>query len=676
MLISHKWIQSYFENPIPEPEELATILTLHSFEIEGIEKKQSADGEYEDTIIDIKVLPDRAPFALSHRYMAEEIGTLIRQDVKWPEITEVTEAATKRSLAISFDDTVEQEELCRRYIGRVVENVTVTDSPSWLKYELEVLGQRSINSIVDLTNYVMLETGEPMHAFDADKVEGVLMVRMAKEGSDGKEEKDVADGEEIVLLDGSTVKLSSTNMVIADEKGPLAVAGIKGGKRAEVTSETKNIILEAASFNRSNVRRTSQALGIRSESSKRFENGVTPERAGLAMAMLTGHLSKLNPDAVIGEAVDIYPHRAEPVLLEVNIADIHARLGVEIARDKITDILTRLGLEIEEVPETLKLGIPPHRSDLRITEDIAEEVGRVYGYDKISERVPEPRSDRKINKNFHYFSAIRQALAAQGFSETYTYTLVDSGDMAIQNPLTSERSHLRNSITDILPAKFLLNMKNIDLLGLKEIRIFEIGKIFSNKKERSALAFGVARAKLPKGIDAKAELAAMVENLVKMLGGDISNAPEIKYTEIKGDAQTPCAGMMAEIELDSLIAALPEPTLDIDLSSFVQSISDDRKYKAISQYPFSVRDVAVFVPGAAGKENEVLATIQGALTDEQKNILAKTTLFDVFTKDAKTSYAYRLIFQSSERTLTQEEVDAAMKAITEVLNAQEGWSVR
>ncbi len=688
MLISYNWIQRYFDKPLPEPDDLAALLCLHSFEIEGVENKTTADGEYEDTILDVKVLADRAPFCLSHRYMAEEIGALIRQEVKWPEIAEIEEGETSWPLKISFSAEVSEKNLCYRKINRVVENVYIQDSPAWLRHQLEVLGQRSVNSIVDLTNYVMLETGEPTHAFDADKVRGNISVRTMNES------------DELILLDGTKVANGPDILVIADEVGPLDIAGIKGGKRAEITRETKNVILEAACFNRTNIRRTSQALGIRTESSKRFENGVTPERAGLAMAMLTAHVLRLNPDAVVGEVVDVYPNRKPPVVIEVSIEDIHERLAVEVPQDRMIDILTRLNIEVEEGPDTLKLGIPEYRPDLRITEDIIEEVGRVYGYDKVPERVPEAASERHPNKNFYYFNIIRKFLAERGFSEVYTYSLIEKGDMAIVNPLTVERSHMRNSITDLMPSKILFNMRNIEMLGLKEIKMFELGKIFSGKKERNVLAFGIARPKKQKGIDPKAELIGIAESILTTLGVKDAAvvADRITWAEVKGDAQTNCEGMVAEIEIEEIINSLPHPKEDIDLGALVTSTSDSRRFTPISQYPFSARDIAVFVPGDAGENNEnggntedgkengktaVLDAIKSALDEEQQKLLVSTTLFDVFTKQAKsegeqtrTSYAYRLIFQAEDRTLAQEEVDDAMKAITEKMSEMEGWEVR
>ncbi|MDQ5912401.1 MAG: phenylalanyl-tRNA synthetase beta chain, partial [Patescibacteria group bacterium] len=319
-------------------------------------------------------------------------------------------------------------------------------------------------------------------------------------------------------------------------------------------------------------------------------------------------------------------------------------------------------------------------------------------------------------KNFYYQNTIKKALADIGFSEVYTYSLTDAGSMEVQNPLTSERSRMRDSISYTLPKKFLANMKNADLLGLKEIRMFEIGKVFSleygtnDEKsvggfcEKHTLAFGIARSKQPKGHDPKMELSAVAHYVINAIGA--SAVPELRFAEIVGDAQTPCSGFVVEFDIDSLVESQTEPVVDADMGAYCDSahlnedadkISDSDvsepkvsvgasektqvKFKSISQYPFSARDVAVFVPGERHADTDVLNVIINSLTDEQKKLLVKTTLFDVFTKrkegePVKTSYAYRLVFQSGERTLTEEEVSGAMKTITDAMSAQIGWEVR
>ncbi len=697
MLISYKWLQTYFDKPLPEPLVLADILTMGIFEIEGVSEVLSVDGNSKDTVLDVKVLPDRASYCLSHRYIAQEVGALIGQSVKFPEQgadqNTVKNAPDKNVpvLNINIDKSNGQ---CKRYIGRRINNIEVTASPAWLRGQLEVLGQRSINTIVDLTNYVMLETGQPLHAFDADKVEGDIVVRNAK------------DGEEITLLDGTVLKLDANMLVIADMVAPLALAGVKGGKKAEVTIETKNIILESACFDATSTRKTAQKVGIRNESSKRFENGVTPERAELAMNSLSTHIAKLNSSAVFGEVVDVRGQGYEVGSnafdrrsIEVYISKICDRLGVLITKNDILNILDSLDLlasEKESEDDILNVSVPVYRPDILITEDIVDEVGRVNGYEKIKGVVPNADSNRRINKNFYYHNIIRKTLLEEGFSEVYTYTLTDNGDVVIQNPLTVERGFMRSNISDLFSKKFLPNIKNADLIGaqalgsgnISEVRMFEIGKIFGGgaDKERFSVAFGIARSKQPKGLDPKTEIEEFVKKILKNITGagieelEKINLSNLTYKTLEGDAQTLCTGIVVEFDLDSLIAKLPDPTEDVEMPALPQT-----KFQTISQYPFSARDIAVFVPdesGKAGQESEVLETIQNALRDDGKKILVRATLFDVFTKPAKnegdivkTSYAYRLVFQANDRTLTDEEVSGFMTSIGEAFKVK-GWEVR
>mgnify|MGYP003418152949 FL=1 len=733
MLVSYNWLQTYFKEKLPEPEKLADIITMGIFEIEGIERRaktaDSIDGLTEDVVLDVKVLPDRAPYCLSHRYIAQEIGALLGYEYVTPEIDEIDVQDTEYVFSASIEENVEgsvladssavssAEPLAERYVTRVIENVTVASSPDWLKNKLETLGQRSINNMVDLTNYFMHETGQPLHVFDADKVKGNITIRRAR------------NGETVTTLDGKVIELDSSIMVIADDEGPLDLAGIKGGKKAELTMDTKRVMTSAACFNPVLVRKAALKTGVRTDASKRFENAITPERAGLAESFLASHIQKLDSAVVVGAVIDIYPNPAELKTISVRLQDISDRLGAEVDAKEVAAILTRCGFTVQETEIDFEdsntsdveflISIPSYRRDICITEDIVDEVGRIYGYDKVEGVVPKAETDRIILKNFYYQNTIKKALADIGFSEVYTYSLTDAGSMEVQNPLTSERSKMRDSISYTLPKKFLSNMKNADLLGLKEIRMFEIGKVFSldygtnDEKsvggfcEKHTLAFGIARPKQPKGHDAQMELSAIAHYVVNTIGA--SAVPELRFTEIVGDAQTPCSGFVVEFDIDALIEAQMEPPTDADMGNYCDSahLNEDAdtssasntsdmgasnlgdntsektqiKFKPISQYPFSARDVAVFVPGERHADTDVLNVIVNSLTDEQKKLLVRTTLFDVFTKrkegePVKTSYAYRLVFQSTERTLNEDEVVGAMKSISDALALQVGWEVR
>lgn len=707
MLVSYNWLQTYIKEKLPSPEKLADSITMGIFEVESIEKKtktaDTLDSATEDIVLDIKVLPDRNHYCLSHRYIAQEISALLGSEYIVPEIQEFPVEHTEYAFSVSIDNTTE-DILADRYVTRVIEQVTVAESPDWLKNKLAVLGQRSINTIVDLTNYIMFETGQPLHVFDADKVKGNITIRRAR------------DGETVTTLDGKVIQLDSSIVVIADDEGPLDIAGIKGGKKAELTSDTTRIMTSAACFNPVLIRKAAQKTGVRTDASKRFENALTPERAGLAESMLTSYIKKLDAQVSVGEVIDIYPNPRGETVVQAYKKDIENRLGVAIADADIVRILNSIDMKVNSEKDesgeiVYTIAVPPYRRDVLITEDVADEVGRIYGYDKIEGVVPSAEGERTINTHFYYHEVIKKALADIGFSEVYTYSLTDEGTMAVQNPLTSERSKMRESISYMLSKKFLMNMKNVDLLGLKEIRMFEIGKVFSldygNQDtsssqgfcEKTTIAFGVARTKVPKGHDPKTELTAIASYLIETIGA--SSVPEIRFTELKGDAQTPCVGFVAEFDLDGIVSSQAEPKQDADMGSYCDSAklteqhNDDSAeaqdslvkrskrnvFVPISEYPFAVRDIAVFVPGERHAEQDVLKVILHSLTEEQKKILVRTTLFDVFTKQkegepVKTSYAYRLVFQSYERTLTEEEIQSIMKHVTDALSIQIGWEVR
>ena len=328
MIVSYKWLQTYFDEKLLAPEELEELLTLHAFEVENIEK---VDDDY---ILDIDVLPNRAHDCLSHRGIAKEIALLLGLNIK---------QLKKDSLPSSNDIKVQVENkeqgLCRRYIGRRVNGIKVAQSPDWLKERLETIGQKSINNIVDATNYVMFDIGQPLHAFDADKVEGDIVVRLAKKG------------EKIITLSGDEVELDESVLVIADGKDPLAIAGVKGGKKAEVDENTTNIILEAANFVPVNVRKTSRKLNILTDSSKRFENEISPEVAQWGMEEVSTLIVDIagSDGTKVGEVVDVYPKVANLYKVGVSLEEINKILGVQITESEVEDIWNRFGFEVETI---------------------------------------------------------------------------------------------------------------------------------------------------------------------------------------------------------------------------------------------------------------------------------------------------------------------------------------
>ncbi len=627
MKISHHWLQTYFDKPLPSAEKLAELITFHAFEVEGIEKIG------DDSVIDISVLPNRAHDCLSYEGMAREIGVLAGLDIRPREIKDIPESDT-RGLNIFAEDSA----LCLRYMGRVVEGIEIKPSPEWLKTRLSSIGQRSINNVVDIMNFVMFETGQPLHAFDADKLEGNIIVRKAKAG------------EKIATLDGKDIALDEEVLVIADKTEPLAIAGIKGGKKAEVTNDTKNIVIESANFAPGNIRKTSRKIGIRTDASARYENELTPEKTEVAMryvvSLLSEHAAGANFKA--GKTQDVYPVPQQPFFISVSVQETNALLGTNFEEKDIEEILKKLRFEFAVNENRFAVTAPAERLDLRIKEDLIEEIGRVYGYEKISPVKPVFGDfTPAVNKTTYYTDMIRRILTEDGFSEISTYAFTDAGDIEMENPIASDKKFLRRDLAGNMTKALDFNSKNASLLGLDIIKIFEIGKVFEKEREYLSLCIG-ARGKYI--------LPEIEKTLSETLG-------------VSMEGQT--NREMLTIDFGALLPKLPEPAQ----YEFPTKTEDDKRYKKISPYPFVLRDIAVFVPDGV-KENEVLEIITGA-----GELLVQTKLFDVFQKTLedgtkKISYAFRLVFQSQEKTLSDEEVGEIMEKVTAELNRHEGWKVR
>jgi phenylalanyl-tRNA synthetase beta chain len=420
MKISHHWLQTYFDAKIPTAEKMAELFPFHFSEVESMEKVG------DDTVFDIKVLPDRAHYALCHQGIAGEISALTQIPLKNRFVDEI-KADTGEKINIKIIDT----NFCRRMVSRIIEIPEMGKSPEWLRTALEAVGQRSINPIVDLTNYVMLDIGQPLHAFDADKVEGDVVVRMAKEG------------EQIVLLNDKEVTLSASDGVIADTRGPLDIAGIKGGKRAEISTSTNRIFMVSDTFHPAAIRKTSTKYDSRNEASKRFENEITPEMAIHGMNNVSALIKEMFPEAKFGPIFDDYPNPVQPKSITAKVSDIKRTIGVEISDSEIVAILERLGMKVTKKGDTLTISVPCNRLDMSDWRDLPEEVGRMYGYDKIEPNIP-PISGTtpKVEKTFYYAEKIKNILVTAGFSEVYTYSLVAKGFHVIEKPLAADKNHL------------------------------------------------------------------------------------------------------------------------------------------------------------------------------------------------------------------------------------------
>lgn len=649
MDISYKWIQEeYFDTALPKPEELVERITKGAFEIESIEKRG------DDYVIDVDVLPNRAHDCLCHRGIAKEIGVLLEKSVK-EKVYEDIEGES--SVNDKLEVIVEEPELCPRYIGRYIQGIKVGPSPKWLKERVESIGQRSINNIVDITNYILFDLGQPLHVFDADKIEGgKIVVRKAK------------NGEKITTLDGKEVELDDTMLVIADAKEPLALAGVKGGLKAEVDEHTTNVVIEAANFNSVSVRKTAQKTAVKTDASKRYENGISSEIAGWGMKAATELMREAagTNSTVIGKVKDVYSKKEEIVDVIVSLEKVNRVLGVEITEEELESIFERFGFEYIEKDDMYSIPIPFERLDLRIPEDIIEEVGRVYGYDNVPEVLPEGMDFKaQVHKMFYYQNKIRTFLVARGYADVQTYVFRPEGDIKLANPLAQDRPYVRANLTDGLMDALIMNARNVDLLGIDTVNIFENGAVFTKDREYVALGIGYHDPKKKKG---KAKEKETLEAILKELSDELG-------ATVQGDiVDRPEGGAVVQIDMTKLVDELPQPETFGDVLK-TQPLSE--RFKSISQYPFMTRDIAVFVNNEEDKK-----VLEKILVDRAGELLIREPrLFDVFKKQnddgtSRVSYAYKLVFQSYEKTLTDEEVNKIMDGMYTEITTHEGWEVR
>jgi phenylalanyl-tRNA synthetase beta chain len=588
MKIPYSWLQSQFNNQLPPIEKLADLFTFRAFEVEGIEGDE----------IDLKVLPDRAHYALSWNGIAYEVSAMT--GLPWTQKVYEEKKGNGKKVDIKIDHPK-----CNRYVGRYIGNIKT-------------------KNVVEITNDVMFVTGQPTHAFDADKIVGGITVRPAKED------------EHILTLDGKDITLKPTIMVIADDQGPLAIAGVKGGDRAKVTDATKNILLESAHFDAVHVRRASTQVGIKNDSSKRFENDISPSIAIEAMHMLSSLI-----DGEYGDIVDIYPHPVAEWSVTIDPKVISDRLGVEIPEEKIKEILSLLKIKNED----WKLTPPLYRLDLKIPEDFVEEVGRLYGYENIPAKLPIKTAALPVHPQFYYIETLKDSLIEKGYSETILYTLGKKGHYETAYPVAKDRAFLRDTLMHHLETSIIQNTRNADLLEMEMIRQFEIGKVFDADGEHFHLGLAIGFAKKIKGNTPADEL----KKTFAELGFTV---PEIKIKDLTA---------WGEVRF-----TIPDEVTGI----YNFQKSSNVKYVPISPYPFAVRDVALFVPDTV-TEQEVRKIIE----TNAGNYCVRLRLFDLFKKEGKTSMAFRMVFQASDKTLTEEEINTPLQAVYDALKSK-GWEIR
>lgn len=641
MKFSKQLLQTYITETLPEDSVIEQTLFDHAFEVEEI--KQVAD----DTMFDINVLPDRQSDAGSHFGMARELAGLFGFTLKTQNHEEtVNTLSAKFSENVSTPQVTIATDKCRRYCTVRIDNVVIGESPAWLKKALETVGQRSINNVVDATNYILMQTGQPTHVFDAQKIKGEIVVRNAKQD------------EEITLLTGEVKKLGESNLAISDDEGALALAGVKGGKKAEVTNETTSLVLESASFDAISVRKTARGLYLLTDAAKRFENNISADGALPALQQLAALILEL-AGGEIGEIVDQYPIKEEKWTVSISKKRAESIVGISLSPATFTDVFQKFNIPYSYDNESEVLTVFPETSMryLTIPEELTDEIVRIIGYKNLEAKLPQLVAHEKDNGVTVASSIIRSCLLDKGFFETFTYAFTDKGDIKMKNAL-SDKSYLRTTISNGFAVAIEKNFLNKDIIGLDEIKMFEIGNVFTKDGEFTHLIFGIKKAK-QKGV--AEELTKLVSELEELVGAKFVS------TEIVNDMMCECRLPKASELQDKL-----KPVSMNELSY----IKNNQEGKTVaftnwSQYPAITRDISVWVP-----ENIKQEELFDLYKEFGTSLLVRNPrLVDQFTKEGRTSYAFRLVFQSFEKTLTDDDVKPITDAIYAKLS-EKGFEIR
>ncbi len=679
MKVPLNWLRDYL-NVILPVEHLAERLTMSGIEVKGWEVVD------DDFVLDLDVTPNR-PDCLSVIGIAREVAALTEQELNLPQVRYEQEGVPIEQVASA---AVADIGLCLRYCAGLVTGLNVSTSPAWLQQKLLACGMRPINNIVDITNYVMLEWGQPLHAFDYHRLEGNrIVVRRAQ------------TGEVINTLDGVERELSNEMLVIADSRKPVAVAGVMGGADTEVRPGTTSVLLESATFKPNSVYHTAMDLRLHTEASLRFEKGLVPELTLIALERAMQLLLELAGGVAASGLIDVYPNRVERQQILLPIYYVKRLLGIEFEPDQIARVLGYLGFGFEPAGSTaeFRVTVPYWRGDVKLAADLVEEVARIAGYDKIPTTMlssPLPRQQPEAMMTLR--ERIRDILIGCGFQEVITYSLTSKEmldkvapvppPLRLANPMSREQEYLRTSLRAGLLSTLSYNQKHEE----DGIRFFEVSSVYLPREgdlpeEREMLAGVLSGPRL--GLSWLGERGPLdyfdakgtVEALLNGLGARAS----FEVVEDKGLHPGRRAGILVDGDQVGIIGELhPKVREAFDLSGEVYLFEIEvakllpptlrmPRYQFISRFPAIVRDLAIVV-NAQLPSQRAQDIIQGFPLVEQ------VALFDLYTgqpvPQGQKSLAYRVVFQSPNHTLTEEEVDRVQEGVVDRLCRELGATLR
>jgi phenylalanyl-tRNA synthetase beta chain len=638
-----------------------------------------------EEIIDFEITSNR-PDCFSIEGLGRETAASLKKEFKNPrkDIDEM-KVETKTELeGLKVD--IEAPDLCYRYVARMVKNVKIGPSPDWMVRRLKACGIRSINNIVDITNYVMLEMGQPMHAFDIHSIEGKhITVRRAKKG------------EKITTLDEQERELDENNLVIADDKKAVAIAGVMGGLNSEIEADTETVVFESAVFYGGSVRKTAKKVALRTESSSRFEKGLSSENAVRAANRAVQLVELLGAGEAVEGKIDVYPTKQKINEIDLNVSKINGLLGTNLSKQEMIEILEPLDIKVEND----KVISPYFRMDLEFVADIAEEIGRFYGYDKLDSTLIKADTTLGVrNKEQNIQKKIREILVNSGLSEIYTYGFVSEKDLemsniseevkkyaiTIQNPLSDEYKLMRPttvpSMMQILATNN--NKKN------KQVKLFDLSKSYKNVKQE------VQNGEVPlqeeiltvgmygEDVDFYT-LKGILENILEAI--NVARYDVEKETKNASYHPGRCANLKVVVDVIATLGEVHPQVLnnydiskraylaEVNVTKLVKYAKANKKYVEVPKFPAVERDIAVIVD-----EKVEVGQIEKIVTKKAKKLLESMQLFDIYRDEKlgenKKSVAYSLIFRDKSKTLSDEEINTVMESIVSELEKSLGATLR
>jgi phenylalanyl-tRNA synthetase beta chain len=681
MKFSYTWLRELVPGLKMDVTTLAQQITMKTAECEGVHDPgafagasvaavASAENSEPDSIIEIdnKSLTNR-PDLWGHLGMAREVAAIAGLSVADP-VEDLPTAASKGDLSISIEDS----NLCARFSGQRVENVKVAPSPLWMQYRLNSLGVNPINNLVDVTNYVLCELGQPMHAYDADLLGDTIVVRAAHKG------------ESILALNGEKYSLSPEDIVIADAEKPVGIAGIIGGNDTAIRAATKRIVLEAASFPAAQVRKSSSRLKLRTDASMRFEKGQDPENTVRALARAVELLKQISPGSQAAPPIDVYARKSTPPKIQLDIDWAERKLGRKLSTDEVINIFKSLVFGVEQLGQRkLLLTVPSWRAtkDISIPEDLVEEIGRMVGYASIVPQAPAvlaAPTPRNLDHEQH--RAIRAAMVGQGFTEVSNYSFISDADAAmfgystekflqVANPIIADQKYMRPALLPGIRRNLADNSRYFT-----DFRLFEIGRAYGKTTD----SVPAERTHLMAAIYGRETTGA---NLLEMKRVTQYLVAGCTVIPAKAHSKTMHPERAAHVEIGgqrvgnlyelhpSLLDRGRAAILDLDLDALQALPSQRQAYRQLRRFPTSSFDLSIVAPA-----HTLVADLENKLRHFAGDGLVSLQFLLIFPLPPdKKSVSFRLTLGADDRTLNTEEVTHTRERVVEGIKSA-GYDLR